>query len=162
MNQSGFTLIELLVVIIIVAVLAAVGLPLLQGNIARARLSEVDASLGTIRTNLRAYLAEFGKYPDITAGSAVVGKVAGVSKGDLTGRWWDDDDFKITSSSTPTATALSGPYCIAVKGDGDTGNAVDIAPKAAQVKDVLRAMDQDGNIYLEDNCTESTTNKIIN
>ena len=42
-GQAAFTLIELLVVVIIVAILAAVGIPLLSGNIERARASEADA-----------------------------------------------------------------------------------------------------------------------
>ena len=44
-NETGFTLIELLIVVIIVAVLVAVGVPLLQGNIERAKLTEADAGL---------------------------------------------------------------------------------------------------------------------
>ena len=163
-NQSGFTLIELLVVMIIVAVLAAVGLPLLQGNIARARLSEVDASLGTIHTILRSYLAEHKNYPAITAGTAVIGSVPGVSAGDLTGRWFDDDDFKITSTADADITdaTFTGTYCITAKGDNDTytTGSLTIAPKAAQVLNVARAMDNFGNIYSVDACSDSA--KIIN
>lgn len=62
LQEKGFTLIELLVVVIIVAVLAAVAVPLLSGNITRARSSEAEATLGTIRTAMRAYYAEHRDY----------------------------------------------------------------------------------------------------
>ena len=42
-SNRDFTLIELLVVVIIVAVLAAVGVPLLSANVERARASEAEA-----------------------------------------------------------------------------------------------------------------------
>src|SRR3989338_5022281 len=48
--RAGFTLIELLVVVIIVAVLAAVGVPLLSANVTRARGTEAETGLGTLRT----------------------------------------------------------------------------------------------------------------
>ena len=57
-NKAAFTLIELLVVVIIVAILAAVGVPLLSANVRRARASEAESGIGAIRTGVRAYQSE--------------------------------------------------------------------------------------------------------
>ncbi len=134
-SRAGFTLIELLVVVIIVAVLAGVGVPLLSANVQRARLSEADAGLGTLRTGLRAYFAENRTY----VGATIAG--AGVVAGDLTGRYFEDDDFSL-SGLTISA------YCIAAT--GDTAGA---APKGSEVNGLSRSMDQNGDIHNSNNCT---------
>lgn len=58
--RKGFTLIELMVVILIVAILAAVAIPIMRGRIDAAKWSEGRAMMGTIATALRAYGAEKG------------------------------------------------------------------------------------------------------
>src|SRR3990167_8886774 len=65
--RAGFTLIELLVVVIIVAVLAAVGVPLLSANVTRARGTEAETGLGTLRAALRAYGVENSAYTTTVA-----------------------------------------------------------------------------------------------
>ena len=48
-KKQGFTLIEILIVIVIIAILAAVGLPIYQGNIKRAMLSAAMQDLGSMK-----------------------------------------------------------------------------------------------------------------
>jgi prepilin-type N-terminal cleavage/methylation domain-containing protein len=57
-RNKGFTLIELMVVILIVAILAAVIVPMLRARIDAAKWSEGRAGMGTISTAARAYWAE--------------------------------------------------------------------------------------------------------
>ncbi len=134
-KQAAFTLIELLVVVIIVAVLAAVGIPLLSANVVRAKASELEAGLGTARTGLRAKFAELGTYPDIPAGTLVTAADIGLRAGDLNGRFCTDSCYKVTSNATT--------YCISAD-----GNLAGAAAKGADAdsKSVKRAMDQDGKL----------------
>ena len=135
-NRSAFTLIELLVVTIIVAVLASVGIPLLSGNIERAKATEAEASLGTIRTGLRAYFAEHGEYPNFTNQAPDTADI-GINKDDLLGRFYDTVDYAIDSNAT------SGIYCIKATGNSTTSR----APKKIEVDDIDRAMNQKGDIF---------------
>ena len=67
--RKGFTLVELMIVILIVAILAAVAIPLMTGRIDAAKWSEAKAAMGTIATGVRAYYAENGCDPASTAPS---------------------------------------------------------------------------------------------
>ena len=99
-GKKGFTLIELMVVAVIVAILAAVLIPLMTGNRARAYSTEAEAALGTIRNSLRVYYAEHNNnYPVIVAGTDVVGNVDGISDGDLDGTFFSDEAYTITSAA---------------------------------------------------------------
>jgi len=152
-SQKGFTLIELLVVVIIVAVLAAVGIPLLTGNVERARLSEADAGLGTVRTAMRARLAELGSYPTIAAGTLASAANLGISPpvgtrpGDLDGRFFSDASYTVASPRAGTNT-----FC------GNASGAVSAAPRAAQVVALARSMDELGHIHDAANCGGSVIN----
>jgi len=55
--MKGFTLVELMVVILIIAILAAASIPLLRGSVDSAKWSEGKATMGTIATALRIYMA---------------------------------------------------------------------------------------------------------
>ena len=145
--QSGFTLIELLVVVIIVAVLAVVGIPLMQGNVERARLTEADAALGTVRTAMRAEQAENAGFPVIAGGTTAVAAAIGINAGDLTGRFFEDDDFTFNGATTTTT------YCASVTGD-TTGT----APRGNQVNGLTRSLNQTGNIFTSADCTGTAIN----
>ena len=136
-RSKGFTLIELLVVVIIVAILAAVGVPLLSANVERARASEAEAGLGTIRTAMRARFAEFGKYDNATLTNIGLRITANDPKGgDLDGRFFEDDVYSVQA-------AVSNTFCVQVDGTL-AGNG---APKAADVTTLKRSMNQDGTIF---------------
>jgi len=47
-NKKGFTLIELIVVIAIVAIIAAIGIPAIAGQVAKAKLSSMEADAKSI------------------------------------------------------------------------------------------------------------------
>jgi len=97
-SKSGFTLVELMVVAIIVAILAAVAIPLMMGNKDRAMATEAQAGLGTLRTAMQVYKAEHGSYPVIS------GQIPGftgltVKDGDLDGKYYRSTGYTMLSSS---------------------------------------------------------------
>lgn len=138
-RKSGFTLVELMVVAIIVAVLAAVAIPLMTANVNRAIATEADSGLGTVRANLRAMYAETKSYaeqPDGTAiviGDPVVGTIPGFGDDDLDGRYFSDESYTVTGVS---ATG----YEITAAGASST------APKASKVATISVTIDEDGEI----------------
>ena len=115
-KKSGFTLVELMVVAVIVAILAAVAIPLMSGNRTRAMATEAEAGLGTMRTSLRAMFAQTGAYNvnldgvAIAAGAAATA-IPGISVGDLDGRYFNDAAYAISAvaadSYTLTATGAN-------------------------------------------------------
>ncbi len=136
-KKSGFTLVELMVVAVIVAILAAVAIPLMTGNRTRAMATEAEAALGTMRTTLRAMFAQTGAYNVDLDGNAFAAGAAttipGIDAGNLDGRFFDDDAYSITAigASTYTLRAL-----------GSASGAT----RAADVSAITITMDQDGTI----------------
>ncbi|MEI6516438.1 MAG: prepilin-type N-terminal cleavage/methylation domain-containing protein [bacterium] len=112
-NKAGFTLVELMVVAIIVAILAAVAIPLMTGNKNRAMATEAQAGLGTIRTAFQVYKAEFGGWPTGLAGQTMNNVTnLTVKNGDLAGKYFTDAGYALTTVTTSnylfTATGTSG------------------------------------------------------
>jgi len=112
-RKSGFTLVELMVVAIIVAILAAVAIPLMSANKKRAMSTEAEAALGTIRTALRAMYAQSGAYNLDIDGNPIANGISptnlsGLLPGDLDGKYFDEDDYTLTTlgASTYTVTAV--------------------------------------------------------
>jgi len=101
LGKKGFTLVELLVVIIIVGILAAVAIPMMTGNLQRARTTEAVAALGLIRNQLRLLKVETGDYNKLPDGSmilrrsAVAGVVPGIEVDDLKGTYFNDNSYMI-------------------------------------------------------------------
>ena len=92
-KKSGFTLVELMVVAIIVAILAAVAIPLMSGNKDRAAATEAQAGISTIYTAERVYMAENDAY--VTAVSPVDTTLPGINDDDLQGKYFDHDDYDV-------------------------------------------------------------------
>lgn len=89
LRRKGFTLIELMVVILIVAILAAVAIPILRGRIDAAKWSEGRAGAGSISVALRAYAAE-GRDPNLIEGDLAA---LGFAEGDLDGTYFTDESY---------------------------------------------------------------------
>ena len=102
MVRKGFTLVELMIVILIVAILAAVAIPLMTGRIDAAKWSEGKASMGTIATAIRAYYAEKGCNPAPPAPSLVPTDPGfiGVTANDLTGTYFTSNCYAIAAGLT--------------------------------------------------------------
>ncbi|PIS27453.1 MAG: methylation site containing protein [Candidatus Marinimicrobia bacterium CG08_land_8_20_14_0_20_45_22] len=108
-NQAGFTLVELMIVIVIVGILAAVAVPIYQSNVSKAKMTECDAAMGTIRTALRVYYAGNSVYPTAASGTAVT-EVLGldITADDLTGKYFAASDYTLLSAdSTYTITCTN-------------------------------------------------------
>ena len=123
-GRKGFTLIELMVVILIVGILAAVAVPIMRGRIDQAKWSEGNASAGSIRTAVRAYIAEKGPthvYTDIQGklSTLAVYQNLGFSKNDLDGKFFNQADYTISS------VVADPPSCVitvkSTKTGGPTG-----------------------------------------
>lgn len=62
-KQSGFNLLELMIVIVIIGVVAAIAVPIYSNSVEKAVRAEGEAALGTIRTQVLLYYAEWGEFP---------------------------------------------------------------------------------------------------
>jgi len=115
-KKAGFTLVELMVVAIIVAILAAVAIPLMSGNKLRAMGTEAEAGLGSMVTILRVYKAENDVYPTRAAGSAA-SSLNGIDADDMDGQYFDTVNYTLTSADATYEVKCVG---VATSGRGDT------------------------------------------
>lgn len=108
-NQKGFSLVELMIVLVIIGILAAVGVPIYSANVSKAKMSEADATLGTIRTSLRVYYAENGVYPTVAADTPVGSAGISVKATELDGKYFTNTSYTLVSTdSTYTITCAAG------------------------------------------------------
>ncbi|MBU4445580.1 prepilin-type N-terminal cleavage/methylation domain-containing protein [bacterium] len=100
-NQKGFTLVELMIVIVIVGILAAVAVPIYTANIKKAKMSECDAALGTIRTALRVYYATNDPTPayPIYTGAVASCPDLDIDAADLLGKYFDPVHYTLVSTA---------------------------------------------------------------
>lgn len=104
-DRGGFTMIELMVVVIIVAVLAAVAVPLYTNYIKNSRKSEATARLGAVLTAAKSYYQENSGWPTTATASGFYG--------DFTG----SDHFTYSQLSS----SASGHYQAQATGNGTDG-----------------------------------------
>jgi prepilin-type N-terminal cleavage/methylation domain-containing protein len=124
-RKSGFTLVELMIVAIIVAILAAVAIPLMGTNKKRAMMTEAEAGLGMLRSSLRTLYAESGAYNKDRNGNPIVAgsitNIPGVSTNDIAGRWFDGSAYDLQ-------VVASNSYTVRCQGDvSSTANKADVA-----------------------------------
>ena len=114
LEKKGFTLIELMVVILIVAILAAVAIPILRGRLEAAKWSEGAAIAGTIKTAAKVCYAEDPcSAPTGVCTVAATLTSLGFASADLTGEYFAAAQFTIDSydgsgNAQVSVTAPSG------------------------------------------------------
>ncbi|HHQ4669927.1 TPA: pilin [Aeromonas veronii] len=106
-KQSGFTLIELMIVVAIVAILAAVALPAYQNYTKKAKMTELVAATGAIKTQVEVCMQSYGTTEcnnndnGMPSGAVTSGNV------EVTYTGTDTDGAAITISAAPSGTDLS-------------------------------------------------------
>lgn len=94
----GFSITEVMITLLVIGTLTAIALPIYEHNITQAKMSEADAALGSIRTQLRVYSSEFGKYPTANPAGYVIGADWNdLERGDMVGRYFSDSSYKYFS-----------------------------------------------------------------
>lgn len=71
-KPRGFTLVELLIVIVVIAILAAIAIVAYNGVQERARDSQRDSDIRTIRNALEMYYTEHGHFPTSHNGGTLI------------------------------------------------------------------------------------------
>ncbi|MBT3296748.1 MAG: type II secretion system protein [Verrucomicrobia bacterium] len=140
-KREGFTLVELMVVAVIVAILAAVAIPLMSANKTRAMATEAEAGCGTIRTALRAMFAETSNYTVGLNGSLGTAYAAtalpGIGAGDLDGRYFDDGCYSVAAGATTYTITCSGAASGATQAADVSGVTVSLDDDGAMLKTIL-------------------------
>ncbi len=63
-NRKGFTLIEILIVVVIIAILAAISVPIYLDYIKGARAADAQSQIGAIYNSAKMYYMDKGEWPN--------------------------------------------------------------------------------------------------
>ena len=95
---NGFSMVELMIVIAVTSLSVAITVPIYSNNVQKAKLSEADANLGSIRTQLRIYYGNNNEYPKAESAAMVVGATWNdINSGQLSGKYFDDSSYTYVS-----------------------------------------------------------------
>lgn len=125
-----------MIVSVIVAILAAVAVPLMTPNKKCAMATEAETGLGLLRMALRTLYAESGAYNRDRSGATIsvgsISNIPGVSLIDLSGRWFNVPayDLQMVAANTFTVRCRGS--------QSTTSNATDVA-------DLTVTLDEIGN-----------------
>jgi type II secretory pathway pseudopilin PulG len=129
--------VELTVALVIVALLAAVAVPLYRRSLEHARSAEAIAALGMIRSAMRVHKTETGSYASaqFTDGTVVtVGGVLGIAEEDLMGRYFSASCYTFDGRARQSAFTV------------ECSGANSFAQRRADVLGVVATIDQDGTV----------------
>ena len=113
-SRKGFTLIELMVVVLIVAVLAAILVPLMTARLEAARWSEGKSGCGSLATAIRAMYAEVGEEDWDTMVTAPTDPETYMTQADLRGKYFSYGDYTISVTLVPGDPEYPLTYTISV------------------------------------------------
>jgi len=106
MRNKAFTLVEIILVVTILGILAAIVLPIFQGNVATARESASKSNLMTLRSQIDMYIMHHNGVPPGYADGAAI--AAGMMQFQLTAT--TTVTGAVSPSTVPTDPFLYGPY----------------------------------------------------
>lgn len=98
-SDDGFTLIELLVVILIVAILAAIAIPVFLRQREKGWVAQVQQSLKSAQTATESYFVKNGSYGPLNSDPQVVDRLK-------------EEGFRPTEGVTITVKSTAQTYCI--------------------------------------------------
>lgn len=102
-RSHGFSLVEVMIVIVIIGILAAVAVPVFTNNVNKAKQTEADAALASIRKQLTIYKCEYGNYPkDNNNDYVIAADWASIKPGELTGKYFSDSSYTYVSQNHQT------------------------------------------------------------
>ena len=100
-SRKGFTLIELMIVVLIVAVLAAVLVPMMRARLDAAKWSEARSAIGNLASGVRAYWAEHqdqagtADWVDPIIADVCITRSGGATVGDLDGKYFTEECYSL-------------------------------------------------------------------
>jgi len=125
-KKSGFTLVELMIVAAIIAILAAILIPLLSSNRDTAVAAEAHNLCGTVATACKVYYAKTGTDPSDTSDlpqttQDELDNAKYYDEGDITISWTSPNKWIITVTSDDTVYSTDSAETLTLNQDGTWG-----------------------------------------